>query len=172
MFFLSSFILLLALHATIWRDISVTVASMCILIGRPLIGIAVSWFIITNACGYNCKLLVNILFYIKTYSFLLLCHIIFIGLTSKLFSARIFVRVNKLTYAIYLLNPLVISVVFGKFENGAFVDPMLYSILIIGISLLTYVLAIAFTLLFEIPFCRLSSEILRGNGSAPKAKTK
>lgn len=56
MFFLSSFILLLALHATIQRDISVPVASMCILIGRPLIGIAVCWFIITNACGYNCKL--------------------------------------------------------------------------------------------------------------------
>jgi peptidoglycan/LPS O-acetylase OafA/YrhL len=151
---------------------------MCILIGRPLIGIAVSWFIITNACGYNCKLLVNLAFCIIKKS-LFPSHsrrVLFIGLTSKLFSARIFVRVNKLTYAIYLLNPLVISVVYGKFENGAFVDPMLYSILIIGISLLTYVLAIAFTLLFEIPFCRLSSEILRssggGGGSAPKVKTK
>lgn len=55
MFFLSSFILLLALHATIQRDISVPVASLCILIGRPLIAIAVCWFMVTNACGYNCK---------------------------------------------------------------------------------------------------------------------
>lgn len=54
MFFLSTFLLILALHATICRDISVPVASLCIMIGRPLIGFAVSWFIITNACGYNC----------------------------------------------------------------------------------------------------------------------
>lgn len=141
MFFLSTFLLVLALHATICRDISVPVASLCIMIGRPLIGFAVSWFIITNACGYNCW-------------------------TSKLFSARIFVRINKLTYAIYLLNPLVISTVFGKFDQGTFVDPVLYTILIIGISLLTYVLAIVFSLLFEIPFYRLSNEILRSSKSS------
>ncbi|KAL7051333.1 hypothetical protein ACKWTF_004432 [Chironomus riparius] len=57
MFFLSSFLLVLALHATIERNISVEIASFCILIGRPLIAFSVSWFIITNACGYNCKTL-------------------------------------------------------------------------------------------------------------------
>lgn len=34
---------------------SLAMACTSILIGRPLIGIAVSWFIITNACGYNCE---------------------------------------------------------------------------------------------------------------------
>lgn len=57
MFFLSSFLLVLALHATVERNISVEIASFCILIGRPLIALSVSWFIITNACGYNCKTL-------------------------------------------------------------------------------------------------------------------
>lgn len=165
MFFLSSLILLLALHATIWRDISVPVASLCILVGRPLIGMAVCWFIITNACGYNCKQchdLTKLSYFIQFFSLS--------GLVSKFFSARIFVRVNKLTYAIYLLNPLVISVVFGLFDHGAFVDPTLYTILIIGISFMTYILAILFSLLFEIPFCKLSSEILRGNANKVKSK--
>lgn len=57
LFFLSTAMLLITLHATIWRDMSVPVASLCILLLRPLTAIAVSWFIITNACGYNCKLL-------------------------------------------------------------------------------------------------------------------
>lgn len=64
-----------------------------------------------------------------------------------------------------MLNPLVISIVFGKFDHGTFVDPVLYTILIIGITLLTYVLAIVFSLLFEIPFYRLSNEILRASKS-------
>jgi peptidoglycan/LPS O-acetylase OafA/YrhL len=93
------------------------------------------------------------------------------GITSKIFSAKFFVRINKLTYAIYLLNPLVIAVVFGKIENGTFVDPVLHTILIIGITLLTYVLAIGFSLLFEIPFCRLSNEILRGSSQTAAAVT-
>lgn len=84
------------------------------------------------------------------------------GLVSRIFSSRLFVRINKLTYAIYLLNPIIISVVFGKFENGGTVDPMLYFIIMIGITIITYIFAIVFTLLFEIPFYKLSNEILKG----------
>lgn len=159
--------LLITLHATIWRDMSVPVASLCILLLRPLTAIAVSWFIITNACGYNCKLLSGL--YKIIINSLFLCA----GLVSKFFSARIFVRVNKLTYAIYLLNPLVISVVYGLFDSGSFVDPMMSSILIIGITSVTYLLAIGFSLLFEIPFYKLSNEILRGSSVATtKVKSK
>lgn len=79
-------------------------------------------------------------------------------------------RVNKLTYAIYLLNPIIITTFFGLFDNGGTVDPALYFVLIIGVSFLTYMLAIVFTLLFEIPFYKLSNEILRG--SAPDALAK
>jgi hypothetical protein len=53
--FLSTFLLLLALHGTIYRDMSVTTAGIFILLGRLLIAVAVSWFIVTNACGYNGK---------------------------------------------------------------------------------------------------------------------
>lgn len=68
-----------------------------------------------------------------------------------------------MTYAIYLLNPIIFGFVFGMMENGANVDPPLYFILMIGIALITYISSIVFSLLFEIPFCKLSSEILKGS---------
>lgn len=169
MFFISSFLLVLALHSTIYRDMSLTAASSCILLGRPLIGIAVSWFIITNACGYNCKSM-KLDFYYLLSAFVIQClfFLFSAGLVSRFFSSKIFVRINKLTYAIYLLNPIIITCAFGTFDNGGTVDPSLYFILIIGISIVTYVFAIIFALLFEIPFYKLSNEILRG--STPVSK--
>jgi peptidoglycan/LPS O-acetylase OafA/YrhL len=89
-------------------------------------------------------------------------------LISRIFSSKIFVRINKLTYAIYLLNPIIITVAFGTFENGGTVDPPLYFILITGITIVTYFVAIIFTLLFEIPFVKLSNEILKGSAPASK----
>lgn len=85
---------------------------------------------------------------------------------SRIFSSRFFVRINKLTYAIYLLNPIIITVFFGKFDNGGQVDPVLYFVLVIGITLMTYVAAIVFALLFEIPFYKLSNEMLKGSNPA------
>lgn len=46
-------------------------------------------------------------------------------------------------------------------DNGSTVDPVLSAVLLIGITAITYVCAIAFTLLFEIPFYKLSNEILK-----------
>ena len=94
------------------------------------------------------------------------------GLISRIFSSRIFVRINKLTYAIYLLNPIIITVAFGVFDIGGTVDPPMYFVLIIGITLITYAFAIVFTLLFEIPFYKLSNEILKGSTQVPQTVEK
>lgn len=53
-------------------------------------------------------------------------------------------------------------------DNGGTVDPVLYFVLIIGITLLTYVFAIVFALLFEIPFYKLSNELLKSSPPVPK----
>lgn len=90
------------------------------------------------------------------------------GLISRIFSSKLFARTNKLTYAIYLLNPVIITVLFGEFDNGGHVDPPLYFILLIGVTVVTWMFAIVFTLLFEIPFYKLSNEILKGSSPASK----
>jgi peptidoglycan/LPS O-acetylase OafA/YrhL len=43
---------------------------------------------------------------------------------TRFLSARFFVHVNKLTYAIYLLNPLIITLVFGISDNSVHADPV------------------------------------------------
>ena len=55
LFSISTFLMLLALHCTIYRDMGTTLASVFIIIGRPLIAIGVSIFIIMNGCGYDCE---------------------------------------------------------------------------------------------------------------------
>jgi len=66
-----------------------------------------------------------------------------------------------------MLNPIITTVVFGLIDNGTSVDTTLYFILLVGITIITYVLAIIFSLLFEIPFYKLSNEMLKG--SSPPA---
>lgn len=154
--------LIMCFNSTIYRDMNLFVASVVILIGRPIIGISICWLIITNACGYNCKSL-NLLPSCDRFWF-----IQFIGMFLNFLSAKFFVRANKLTYAFYLLNPIIISVLFSEFDNGGTVDTTLYFILIIGIFYLTYWAAVVFSLLFEIPFYKLSNEMLKE--SKPIAK--
>lgn len=89
-------------------------------------------------------------------------------MVTKFFSSRIFARVNKLTYTIYLLNPIIITVLFGVFDNGGTVDTTLYAILIVGVFFISYWAAVVFSLLFEIPFYKLSNEMLKGSTPVPK----
>ncbi|CAO1351424.1 unnamed protein product [Diamesa serratosioi] len=136
LYMLSTFFFILVLHCSIKRDVVPVVASFFIVLGRPILGLCVSWFIISNAVGYSCWV-------------------------SNLLSAKVFVRVNKLTYAIYLLNPIIITVFTGSFDNGTLVDPMVLFILMLGISVVTYILSIFFSLFFEIPYYKLSNELLK-----------
>lgn len=46
------------------------------------------------------------------------------GLFSKILNFSGFVHVNKLTYGIYLLNPAVISVIYGAKDHSTHVDPI------------------------------------------------
>lgn len=94
------------------------------------------------------------------------------GNISRFLSSRFFIRASKLTYAIYLLNPIIISVLFGMFDNGGSVDTTLYLILIIGIFFVTYWIAVVFTILFELPFYNLSNKMLKQSTTATKSVPK
>lgn len=74
---------------------------------------------------------------------------------------KIFTVINKLSYAIYLLNPLLIFFLFGQVEHGVSIDPISMGILTLGISFLTTVLAVGFSLVFELPYYKLSNEVLK-----------
>lgn len=43
---------------------------------------------------------------------------------TRFLSSKFFIHTNKLTYGIYLLNPLIITTVFGLSDNSANADPV------------------------------------------------
>ncbi|XP_017156654.1 O-acyltransferase like protein [Drosophila miranda] len=69
-------------------------------------------------------------------------------------------RAGRFTYAIYLLNPIVILNFYYSFSGGLQADFFVIFLLIVAHSVICYVLANGLTLIFESPFNRLSSLVL------------
>ncbi|KAH8420447.1 hypothetical protein KR009_010512 [Drosophila setifemur] len=79
-------------------------------------------------------------------------------------------RISRFTYAIYLLNPLVIMWFYHSFTGGVNADTTMLIVLTVGHSGICYFLAIVVTLLFEMPISRLCS-LLTSSRSPKRKKT-
>ncbi|KAH8244098.1 hypothetical protein KR038_003545, partial [Drosophila bunnanda] len=66
-------------------------------------------------------------------------------------------RMSRFTYAIYLLNPAVISWFYHSFTGNVHPDTSMLILLFIAESVVIYILAIGITLLFEMPYNRFIS---------------
>ncbi|EDW46291.1 GM13301 [Drosophila sechellia] len=80
-------------------------------------------------------------------------------------------RISKFTYAIYLLNPIVIMYVYHSFSNEVYPDNTMMIMLAISCSVVCYLSAIVMTVLFEIPFNRLTSVMIKSRSSPAKSKS-
>ncbi|BFG02868.1 nose resistant to fluoxetine protein 6 [Drosophila madeirensis] len=69
-------------------------------------------------------------------------------------------RASRFTYAIYLLNPIVILNFYYSFSSGLQADAAMIFLLTVAHSVICYVLAIGLTLIIETPFNRLSNLLL------------
>ncbi|XP_017091391.2 nose resistant to fluoxetine protein 6 [Drosophila bipectinata] len=78
-------------------------------------------------------------------------------------------RISRFTYAIYLLNPVIIIWFYHSFTSAVNADKSLLTLLIVGHCGICYFLSIGVTLLFEMPFNRLSS--LLTSSRSPRTKT-
>ncbi|KAJ6633837.1 Nose resistant to fluoxetine protein 6, partial [Pseudolycoriella hygida] len=76
---------------------------------------------------------------------------------TKWLNHRIFVHLNKLSYGIYLLNPVVVALVYGLKNHSDHFDPITFSIMSIGVSVIVYLLAFVCSLLFEVPYNKISA---------------
>ncbi|XP_016948229.1 O-acyltransferase like protein [Drosophila biarmipes] len=79
-------------------------------------------------------------------------------------------RVSRFTYAIYLLNPLVIMYFYHSFSDAVSPDTTMMIIFTISCSAICYALGIVFTVLFEIPYNRLT-KLLTSSRASPKKST-
>lgn len=84
--------------STLNRGIQYLVAAPLITFIRVFYPASVAWMIVASSTGHG-------------------------GVFAKILNCPIFVHVNKLSYAIYLLNPAVISVIYGWQDHSTHIDP-------------------------------------------------
>lgn len=96
---LATTIAVLSHFSVINRDISYVYAAPIITAVRILYSTSIAWMILASAMGHG-------------------------GFFAKILNFSTFVHVNKLSYAIYLLNPLVISVIYGAKDHSTHVEPL------------------------------------------------
>ncbi|KAM7343794.1 nose resistant to fluoxetine protein 6-like [Cochliomyia hominivorax] len=126
----------ICIYSTIKRDMSYIMAISLFVVGRFLFSISICWMIIGSATGRK-------------------------STWSRFLEAKPFQHLNRLSYAIYLLNPFVIALFFGLTSVSTHADPFMLCVLCSGFSIITYLASIVFSLAFEMPFCNWSSLILR-----------
>ncbi|XP_058121639.1 O-acyltransferase like protein-like [Anopheles ziemanni] len=143
---LACFCVIFSMHSTIKRNFPFPIASIVMVAVRWLISWAACWVILATGFGYS-------------------------NIVTRLLSTKFFVHINKLTYGIYLLNPLIIIVTFGVSDSSVHADPIPAIVMALGVTLLSYLAAILFSAFFEIPYCRISSEILKLNRKIPATVT-
>ncbi|XP_053674198.1 nose resistant to fluoxetine protein 6-like [Anopheles nili] len=143
---LACFCVIFSMHSTIKRNFPFPIASTVMVAVRWLISWAACWVILATSCGYS-------------------------NIVTRVLSSKFFVHTNKLTYGIYLLNPLIIIATFGVSDSSVHADPIPAIVMTLGVTLLSYLAAIVFSAFFEIPYCRISSEILKLNRKLPTATT-
>lgn len=85
--------------STINRDISYVWAAPIITAIRVFYSASIAWMIVASALGQG-------------------------GWFARLMGFHWFVHVNKLSYGIYLLNPFVISVIYGSKDHSTHIDPI------------------------------------------------
>ncbi|XP_055920543.1 nose resistant to fluoxetine protein 6-like [Eupeodes corollae] len=124
------------IYSTIKRDMSFLSTITLLVVGRVTFSVAVCWMIIGSATGRGIW-------------------------WSRILECKMFQHLNKLSYAIYLLNPFVISFVFSLSNTSSHADPLQLSVMTSGFVVIVYLTSIVFSLAFEMPYCNWSSTILK-----------
>ena len=90
----------ICIYSTVKRDMSYLMAITLFVVGRFLFSISICWMIIGSATGRRT------------------CW-------SRFLESKPFQHLNRLSYAIYLLNPLVIALFFGLTSVSTHADPFM-----------------------------------------------
>jgi len=88
------------IYSTVKRDLGTLITISLFVLGRGLFSLTVCWMIVGSASGTGVW-------------------------WSRLLEAKCFQHLNRLSYAIYLLNPLVIALVYSLTSTSSAADPFL-----------------------------------------------
>ncbi|EDV38987.1 uncharacterized protein Dana_GF25080, isoform B [Drosophila ananassae] len=140
---LALFVFFACIYSTVKRDLGYFMSISLFVFGRFFFSLSVCWMIAGSARGRGVW-------------------------WSRLLEAKGFQHVSRLSYAIYLLNPLVIVLFYSLTNASTHADPFMLCVVTCGFAVIVYLASILFSLAFELPFCNLSSRLLRSN-SKPKS---
>ncbi|XP_017865390.1 PREDICTED: nose resistant to fluoxetine protein 6 isoform X1 [Drosophila arizonae] len=129
-------VFVICIHSTIKRDLGYMITIVLFALGRICFSLSVCWMIVGSATGRGVW-------------------------WSRLLEARCFQHLNRVSYAFYLLNPLIISLIYGLSSSSTHADPIMLCIICCGFTLIVYLASIVFSMAFELPYSNLSSLLLR-----------
>ncbi|EDW34984.1 GL20075 [Drosophila persimilis] len=132
-----------SIYATVRRDVGRLLTTTLFVLGRGIFSLSVCWMILGSATATGVW-------------------------WSRMLEAKCFQHLNRLSYAIYLMNPLVISLFYSLTSSSTDADPFMLSVVSCGFTLIVYLVSIVFSLAFEVPYSNLSSLLLRSS-SKPKS---
>ncbi|KAH8339961.1 hypothetical protein KR067_003820 [Drosophila pandora] len=132
----SGMVFLGCIYSTVKRDLGHLITISLFVLGRGLFSLTVCWMVVGSATGSGVW-------------------------WTRLLEAKCFQHLNRLSYAIYLLNPLVIALVYSLTSASTHADPFMLSVVCCGFALIVYLVSIVFSLAFELPYSNLSSLLLR-----------
>ncbi|KAH8300672.1 hypothetical protein KR018_006211 [Drosophila ironensis] len=137
----SGLIFLGCIFSTVKRDLGHLITISLFVLGRGLFSLTVCWMVVGSVKESGVW-------------------------WSRLLEAKCFQHLNRLSYAIYLLNPLVIALVYSLTSASTHADPFMLSVVSCGFALIVYLVSIVFSLAFELPYSNLSGLLLRGEGKS------
>ncbi|KAH8286867.1 hypothetical protein KR018_003134 [Drosophila ironensis] len=124
------------IYSTVKRDLGYLMSITLFVFGRFFFSLSVCWMIAGSSQGRGVW-------------------------WSRLLEAKGFQHVSRLSYAIYLLNPLVIALFYSLTNASTHADPFMLCVVTCGFAVIVYLASILFSLAFELPFSNLSSLLLR-----------
>lgn len=124
------------IYSTVKRDMSELYTVGLYVFGRLFFSCAIAWVILGSATGRGVW-------------------------WSRFLELTPFQHLNKLSYGIYLLNPFVVSFVFSLSSTSTHADPIMLCVQTSGFIVIVYICSIIFSLSFEMPYCNISSLLLR-----------
>ncbi|XP_034111657.1 nose resistant to fluoxetine protein 6 [Drosophila albomicans] len=133
----------ICIYSTVKRDISSLLAISLFVLGRLFFSLSVCWMIAGSAQGRGVW-------------------------WSRLLEAKGFQHVSRLSYAIYLLNPLVIAFFYSLTSASTHADPFMLCVVSCGFGVIVYLASIVFSLAFELPYSNLSSLLLKRGSKSQK----
>ncbi|XP_015189629.1 PREDICTED: nose resistant to fluoxetine protein 6-like isoform X2 [Polistes dominula] len=132
---LASLCNLLVLFGLYLRRMSVLTAAIYVALSRTVWAIGIAWLLI--ACCTNNG-----------------------GIVNSILSCKVWIPFSRLTYAAYLLNPIVISSMSFLSESSLHFNYSTFGVLYVGYIIIVYICSYMVSLMFELPYIYLMKEVM------------